>query len=219
MDDLVARIDTPRLNSLSITFFYQTNFDAPHLVEFIGRTERFEGPCKADFRFDFGTAEVGLSLPSDFYPRLRVEISYDEEAELELLDERFSTITQVCAKCLPSFPTVENLRVFTSCSELEEEDTYDVEIETNRWLGFLRPFTAVKSLYLSKEFQPTIASTLQELVGRRTTEVLPSLQNIFLEDPSGHFQDAIRHFVAARQLSGRPIAILQDRLQGILVVR
>jgi hypothetical protein len=54
-----------------------------------------------------------------------------------------------------------------------------------------------------------MASALRELVGGRTTEVLPSLQNIFLarSEASGPFQEAIRQFVAARQLSGHPIAI------------
>jgi hypothetical protein len=40
-------------------------------------------------------------------------------------------------------------------------------------------------------------------------EVLPSLQNIFLAriGLSGPFQDAIGPFLAARQLSGHPIAV------------
>jgi hypothetical protein len=76
-------------------------------------------------------------------------------------------------------------------------------------LDLLLPFTAVKNLYLSKEFAPGIAAALQELVGGRITEVLPSLQNIFVEglEPSGPFQENIGQFVAARQLSGHPIAI------------
>jgi hypothetical protein len=50
---------------------------------------------------------------------------------------------------------------------------------------------------------------LLELVGRRTTEVLPALQNIFLEKlrPSGPVQEGIRQFVAARQVTGHPTAV------------
>ena len=56
-------------------------------------------------------------------------------------------------------------------------------------------------------------AALQELVGARITEVLPSLQNIFVEgleelEPSGlFFQENIEQFVTARQLSDHPIAI------------
>ena len=67
----------------------------------------------------------------------------------------------------------------------------------------------MKDLYLSKEFVPGIAAALQELVGDRVTEVLPSLQNIFMEklEPLEPLQENIGRFVAARQLSDHPIAI------------
>jgi len=73
-------------------------------------------------------------------------------------------------------------------------------------LELLLPFPAVKNLYLSKDFAPGIAAPLQEIVG---TEVLPSLQNIFVEglEPSGPFQENIGQFVAARELSGHSITI------------
>jgi hypothetical protein len=82
-------------------------------------------------------------------------------------------------------------------------------IENTLWLQLFLPFTAVKNLYLSEEFAPGIAATLQELVGGRVTEVLPSLENIFVKglEPSGPFQKNIGQFVAARQISGHPIAI------------
>jgi hypothetical protein len=77
------------------------------------------------------------------------------------------------------------------------------------WLELLLPFTAVKNLYLSEIFVPSIATALQELTGGRITEVLPSLQNIFLKELelSGPLQENIWRFVAARELSGHPIAI------------
>ena len=70
-------------------------------------------------------------------------------------------------------------------------------------------FTAVKNLYLSKEFVPGIVAALRDLVGGTIAGVLPSLQNIFVErpEPSGPLQEKIGQFVATRQLSGRPVAI------------
>jgi hypothetical protein len=67
----------------------------------------------------------------------------------------------------------------------------------------------VKSLHLSKKFASGIAAALQELVGGRIMEVLPSLENIFLDvyKPSESLRENIGQFVAARQLSGHPIAI------------
>jgi hypothetical protein len=76
-------------------------------------------------------------------------------------------------------------------------------IEDTLWLQLLLPFTAVKNLYLFKEFAPGIAAALGRLDGGRITVVLPSLQNIFVEglEPSGPLQENIAQFVAARNLS------------------
>jgi hypothetical protein len=82
-------------------------------------------------------------------------------------------------------------------------------IENTLWLELLLPFTAVTNLYPSEEFAPGIAAALQELVKGRITEVLPSLQNIFVEGftPSEPFQENIGQFVTARQLSGHSVAV------------
>jgi hypothetical protein len=72
------------------------------------------------------------------------------------------------------------------------------------------PFTALKNLYVIKEFAEAIAPALQELVEEeRVTDILPTLENLFLEEiqPSGHIQEVIGEFVAARQLSGHPMTV------------
>jgi hypothetical protein len=102
--------------------------------------------------------------------------------------------------------TVEDLYIDHQYSQPVWKDD---AIENTLWLQLLLPFTAVKNLYLSKEFAPGIAAALQELVGGRMMEVLPSLRNIFVKGPEslGPFQKNAGQFVAARQLSDHPIAI------------
>ena len=101
---------------------------------------------------------------------------------------------------------VEDLYIEHWYSELIWKDD---TIENTLWLQLLLPFTAVKNLYLSKEFVPGITAALQEFVGDRVTEVMPSLENIFVEglEPSGPFRENIGQFVVARRLSNHPIAI------------
>ena len=67
----------------------------------------------------------------------------------------------------------------------------------------------MKDLYLSRQFAPRVAPALQEPVGDRMTEVLPALQNIFLEglQSSGLVQEGIGQFVTARQVTNHPIAV------------
>jgi hypothetical protein len=76
-------------------------------------------------------------------------------------------------------------------------------VENAQWLDLLRPFAAVKNLHLTKPLELSVMSALGEL----TEEVLPALQNIFLEELrlSEPLQEAIGHFVAARELSGHTV--------------
>jgi hypothetical protein len=82
-------------------------------------------------------------------------------------------------------------------------------IENAKWLNLLCPFTAVKNLYLSKLFATRITPTLQELTGARTTEVLPTLQNLFLGiiQPFDTVYEGITQFISARQLTNRPVVL------------
>ena len=57
--------------------------------------------------------------------------------------------------------------------------------------------------------QAHVAPVLQELVEERVTDVLPALENLFLEElnPSGPVQEAVGQFVAARQLLDHPVVV------------
>ena len=53
-------------------------------------------------------------------------------------------------------------------------------------------------LYISEEFLPHIAPALEELVEARMTEVLPTLENIFLEglQPLGPLPERHKEFIS-----------------------
>jgi hypothetical protein len=196
LEDLVTFIDAPQLNTLYTTFFNQIDFDTPRLAQFINRTPKLR---KHDAHVQFNDTFAGVGLPPGSRT-LEIEISCREP------DWQLSSVAQVCNSSLHPLSAVEDLYIEHRYSELVWKND---AIEGTLWLELLLPFTAVKNLYLSKEFSPGIAASLQELVGGRIAEVLPSLQNIFVEgpEPSGPFQEKIGQFVAARQLSGHPIAI------------
>jgi hypothetical protein len=117
-----------------------------------------------------------------------------------------SILEQVCTSSLSPLSTLEDLHI--------DEQTYQLPVwEDNLnnalWLELLHPFTMVKNLFLSENIAPRVVPVLQELVGSRTTEVLPILQNVFIEKlrPSGHVQEGIGKFVATRQVISHPIVV------------
>jgi hypothetical protein len=200
VDDLIAQIDAPRLDCLSVTLLDQWDLSTPDLVQFISRVPRFQGPNEARVALGLDDGSIQLLWASNDW---RVQISLDES------DLPPSSITRVCTRCLPPLPTVVILRLDDFTEDPDADLDWKEDIDAEEWLELLRPFTGVKNLYIPGDFQQDVASALQELVGGRTMQVLPSLQKIFLETfkPSGPFQKAIGQFVAARRRSGHPIAV------------
>ena len=201
LEDLVTCIDTPQLDKMDITFFNQIDFDCPRLAQFINCTPTFRALDEARVQFRNSTASVELRYRTSQsgLDGLEIGISCREP------DWQLSSIEQVCNSSLPPLSMIEDLYVEDYSELVWKNDG----IENTLWLQPLLPFTEAKNLYLSKDFAPGIATALRELVGGRITDVLPRLQNIFVEglEPSGPFQENIGQFVAARQLSGHPIAI------------
>jgi hypothetical protein len=200
LDDLVARIDAPRLNKLYVNFFNDIVFDTPQLIRFIGRTPKLKALEKVHATFGGDFARVNFSSLTSRDDLLRVEISCRE------LDWQVSLVHQAFTSSLPPLPTLEDLYIYEDQSSRSH---WPDNIENALWLELLHPFRAVKNLYLSEEFARRIGPALQELVGIMAAEVLPTLQNIFLEglEPSEPVQEGIQQFVSTRQATSDPIAV------------
>jgi hypothetical protein len=198
LDELVAHMDTPQLKGLEITFFNQIVFDTPHLIQFIYRTQMLKTLEQASVSCEVDAARVRLSPQASHSTFFRVKIPCRE------LDWQISSLEQVITSCLPPLSALEDLYI----DDHWQPDWQD-NIENALWLELLHPFNTVKNLYITEEFARRIVPALQELVGGRTTEVLPALQNVFLEglQPSGSVQEGVGHFAATRQAIGLPIAV------------
>jgi len=205
LEDIVSRLEAPLLSYTDITFFNQLIFDTPLLRHFISRTEIFREAYRARIVCLAGAVQFSL------YPRNGTD---EEEAWLELsisckpLDWQISSLAQVCSTSFPPSLTLEDLDIDIQKdrnSLLKWQD----DMEDTQWLELLHPFTFVKDLTLSEYSVPFVAPALQELSGERVTDVLPALENLFLEgpQPSGPVKEAIGKFIAARQLAGCPVTV------------
>ena len=192
-EDMLSRIDAPLLDSINITFFNQLIFDTSLLGHFISRTETFKAVHRADVVFH--TSGVQITL---------------DDGTLTLLilckpsDWQLSSIAEVCNSIIPPFPTLEKLSIDEG--PLQRLQWYD-DMENAQWLDFLQPFTRVKILVLSGELLRPIARALWKLTGERLTELLPMLQNLYIEGPppSESVMTRLNKFIAARQDSPCPV--------------
>ena len=172
LEDLMARIDAPLLDSIRIVFFHQLIFEIPQLAQFMRRTTRFQTPNEAHVDFNNSGVRVGYSPPTRIGERSRLKISCRE------LDWQLSSLAQVFTTFFPSIGMVEHLYMYETPSYLPE---WRDDIKDTQWLEIFEPFAAVKNLYLTKVFAPHVARALQGLVGSGMTEVLRTLQSIYLE--------------------------------------
>ena len=197
---LVAYIDAPQLRRLDIALFNDIGFITPQLSRFISHTPTFEAFGEARVALESGFAHVVLS--SDYAKlnaRLRVSIYY------RALNWQLSFLEQVCASSLPPLSTLQHLYM-SGCPWPQD---WKDNIDYAQWLEILSAFSAVKNLYLSRELAPCVVPALQDLVGGRTTEAFPDLENIFVEklQESGPVQEGLGKFVAARQVTSHPVTV------------
>ena len=200
LEDLVAHIDTPRLKRLNISLFNQIIFDTPQFIQFVRRSPTLKPFEKACVIFRCNVAGLIFSSQTPVYRRLVMKIPCIE------LDWQVSSMEQICTLCLPPLFLLEGLFIY---EHPYLHPVWKDDIENTLWLELLRPFTGVKNLYLSEKFGSLIIPALQELTGRRTAEVLPILQNIFLEglQPSGTVQAGVQQFISTRQDASHPMAV------------
>jgi hypothetical protein len=170
LEEILARIDAPRLDELHITFFNQITFDTPQLFQFISRRPTLRAPGKGHIAFNSEAIFVGFLSQTSDYAVLSVRILCTAS------EWQLSSLEQVCTSSLPPLSTLEDLYIF---EDRVKPPRWQDDVESTLWMELLRPFAAVKNLYPCKEFVPRIAPALQELVGGRATEVLPTLENIF----------------------------------------
>ena len=202
-EEFVAQIDAPQVYWLSITFFNDIYFDTSELTKFMGRTPTLGLYDEARLIFT-GRQAIVRFLP---WPEPSNHRMVEVTILCQVSDWQLSFLVQMCTSSLRLLLTMENLYIY--------EDLYNPRpdwkdgIEDTELLDLLHPFTAVKNLYLSRQFAPRIAPALQELTGERTTEVFPALQNLFLQgfQPSKPIHEGIARFISARQLINHPVII------------
>jgi hypothetical protein len=206
LEGIVSQIDAP-LDSIVVTFSNELVIsDIPLLRDFICRTKIPDAPHRVDTSLSNIDARIVLFRQNggvDFEV-LNLWI----HCSLEALDSRLSCslLAQACNTFLPSLPSLELLAIYNSKFLPFRRPC---EVDNTRWMELLRPFTTVKDLILDELVASSVAPALQELVRERVTEILPVLQNIFLEGspPSGLVPEGITKFVAARELSGHPVIV------------
>ena len=199
IEDFVARINGRLLHKIFISFFHRLRFNILQLTEFIGRIEHSKAFQKAVVVFRPKHTYVTLyPFESTTGTTLTCAIS------CTVSEWQLSSLAELCSA--PSSPLLlsclERLDILDGHNSSEH---WRDDMEGIQWLELLQPLTTVKDLYLCEELALRIARALSE---ERATEVMPVLENIFVENwQSEVVQGVIGPFIDARELFGYPVVV------------
>ena len=217
LENLVAQIDSPQLDQMYISYSNQPG-DVPvaQLSKFVNRSV---GPRLTLFRHA-RVCFFGLFIsftthhhtdPSNWLWRLN---STKTVITFEGVQWRFSDIVQALGRfsVAATLSNVVHLKLeakprgsLNNFHQLLVEDMGDAE-----WLRLLHPFSSVQTLHVSQRLAGYVALALEDIAEEMVTEVLPSLDLIYLEDQQA---SSIDKFVAARRLSGHPVTVVDTKTE------
>jgi hypothetical protein len=207
---LAARIDAPLLDNSYFTFFHQLVFDIPQTIRFFGNPE-WSRPSSLTLVFNLVWGTASINFPSNATSRHSASLRL-WEIRCERLDWRVISVAQICSQILPFRSSVKSLHIM--CYDLEyhsasSQGIQQDEIDPTIWTRLFHSFTSVQSLVIPATLEPSIAPALQGRTGESAAEVFPSLHSLLITGnlPDEAAQKGIQSFIAARQHSGRLVAV------------
>ena len=202
MEDLVAQIDTPLLESMMITLWYQEVQEVSQLAKFVRRAGKLSSLDQAEVSFKDDRISLNLSRELQKINPKSLMLNFS----CLKWNLQISYFARFCASCLPTLSSFECLFIHGSTRYTWEDVIGEPDPQ---WPELLHPFHAVKDLRLSKYIAPHIAQVLRRLPMEQVSEVLLALETIFVAGlkPFGSVNEAISEFADARQLSNHPVSI------------
>jgi hypothetical protein len=201
LEDLVARIDTPRLGDIEVTFFNESILDFSKLGEFIDRIEIHKSHRRADILSS--ERAISISLTQSGAPTCLTFQLLCEPLALQL-----STMSQLSITFSTLLIDVKDLRVNATRQSREGDD-----LDSERWLECITSFTGVKWFHIAGNILIDIVRALQQ-PDKRRKNVLPSLKTLYLPQPGprqARLREMVVSFMVLRRLSGHPIEVEYGR--------
>ena len=191
----MAHIDTPRLEDIEVEYFTE-EIETRQLYQFLGRISHL------DFT-QFKRAQV---IYGECYATVQLDRPRGESHQVRFsLDVEISCMARVLGRFVAMLSKVNHLSVHRLCWR-ESEDT----IKTIEWLPLLHIFPAVEVLHVYGRVASNLATVLEDIAEEKVTKVLLVLHSLWLGDGNG-LVPLTERFLSLRQLSGRPITVVDTR--------
>ena len=199
LENFVAQINTPLLERLNLTFFFDLTFTLVNLTEFIHRTERF-GCLAAQVNLNKDGASIDMGHYEHWdIGRLSLHVN------CEPLDWQIDSATQVCIALGNVLSTVEELKLDLNTRDMLSDSSWENTLDSLVWHELLLPFIQVKKLYIGSSLAFELSQALDTVAGGLVLELLPELQRLGVQLEINDAKKAFSEFIRTRESVGRPV--------------
>ena len=200
LDNLVAQINTPLLERLNLTLFFDLAFTLVNLTEFIHRTEGLE--CLVT---QVIFSKDGASIYAGSYEQSGVgQLSF--HVSCEPLDWLIDSATQVCSALGDVLLAVQELTLDLDVDGMPSD--WETTLDKTMWLELLLPFIGVKKLHIGSSLAREVSQALESDDGGLVSELLPDLQELEVQLEIDDAKKMFSAIVQTRESLGRPIHLL-----------
>ena len=200
LDNLVAQINTPLLERLNLTLFFDLAFTLVNLTEFIHRTEGLE--CLVT---QVISSKDGASIYAGSYEQSGVgQLSF--HVSCEPLDWLIDSATQVCSALGDVLLAVQELTLDLDVDGMPSD--WETTLDSTMWLELLLPFIGVKKLHIGSSLAREVSQALESDDGGLVSELLPDLQELEVQLEIDDAKKMFSAIVQTRESLGRPIHLL-----------
>ena len=209
LDNLVARINIPLLEQLTLTLPFDFTYTIVNLAEFIHRAEGFQ--CIVA-KIIFNRDTVSITSDADGYDQRGIG-KLSLRVNCKPFDWKIDSATQVCDALKTVLSTVEVLTLELDVDGMPSDWENTLDGTAMVWHDLLLPFIGVKKLYIDSSLAIELSKALESVAGRLILELLPELQEFRVQPMIYYAKNLFSGFIETRESVGRPVHLIGPRLR------
>ena len=199
LDNLVAQINAPLLERLTLILHFDLTFTLVKVTKFIHRIKGFKWlVARVIFSKDGVSIDAGYNEQQD-----GGKSGFQVNINCEPLDWQIDSATQVCGALVEVLSTIEDLTV--DLRDLGMPSDWESTLEDVPWHELLLPFIGVKKLRIGSSLTLELSQALKSGAGG---SILPELQELDVSLKIDDVTNVLIAFIEIRESLGRHIDLL-----------
>ena len=201
LDNLVAQINIPFLEQLTLTLLFDFTYTIVNLAEFIRRAEGFQ--CIVT-KVTFNKDTVSIDSDSGHHEQQGIG-KLSLRVNCKPFDWKIDSATQVCDALKKVLSIVEVLTLDLDADGMPSDWENTLDDTGMVWHDLLLPFIGMKKLHIGSSLTLELSKALESVAGGLILELLPELQEFVVELTIDDAKKLFSRFIKTRESVSRPV--------------